>query len=136
MTTYKYKMPIHLESHDSDVDLDPGTTKSDIVAFLYRNPALGFRPAEISDELEIPKGTATTTLKRLYEGDHIGKTEDSFYHALEHREDLRRYVAGLTQLHRLFDHESTPGDTDFETSTAIDEANLEAEIESLESELE
>ncbi len=129
-------MPIHLESHDSDVDLDPGTTKSDIVAFLYRNPALGFRPAEISEELEIPRGTATTTLKRLYESDYVGKTEDSYYHALEHREDLKRYVAGLTQLQRLFDHESTPGDTDIETSTAIDEANLESEIDSLEREFE
>jgi DNA-binding MarR family transcriptional regulator len=95
-------MPVHLDTHAPDIDLTPGTTKSDIVAFLYNNPEYGYRPSEIREHLDIPHGIATTTLKRLHEASYIGKTEDSYYHALEHRETLRRYVAGLDQLDRMF----------------------------------
>lgn len=95
-------MPVHLDTHNPDIDLTPRTTKSDIVAFLYDNPEYGYRPSEIREHLDIPHGIATTTLKRLHEASYIGKTEDSYYHALEHRETLRRYVAGLDQLDRMF----------------------------------
>lgn len=100
-------MPIHLDSHTPDVDLTSGTTKSDIVAFLYDNPGLGYSPAEVSEELDIPSGTATTTLGRLEADGYVGKTPDSYYHALEDREDLRRYVSSLDQLDRLFDDRET-----------------------------
>ncbi|MDZ7850685.1 MAG: helix-turn-helix domain-containing protein [Halodesulfurarchaeum sp.] len=129
-------MPIHLESHDSDVNLTPGTTKSDIVVMLYTNPKLGFRPAEISEALDIPRGTATTTVKRLCEQGYIEKTDNSYYHAIDHREDLRRYVGSLDQLERLFDRPPTTTTEDASGQATIDESALEAEVKSIESDLE
>jgi DNA-binding PadR family transcriptional regulator len=132
-------MPVHLDTHDPDIDLTPGTTKSDIVAFLYTNPEYGYKPTEIREHLDIPHGTATTTLKRLREAGYIGKTEDSYYHALDHQERLRRYVAGLDQLDRLFNH---PSDTDHPSTrdaegappNRIDEADLDRELVELDDE--
>lgn len=135
-------MPIHLETHDPDVDLTPGTTKSAIVAFLYRHPDYGYRPSEISDRLNIPHGTATATLTRLHDQGYVGKTDDSYYHALEQREDLRRYVASLEQLDRLFsqptdenDDPSPAPDVTNGASEKIDEASIDAELDELEDEL-
>ncbi|MCU4742195.1 helix-turn-helix domain-containing protein [Natronoglomus mannanivorans] len=133
-------MPIHLDTHDSGIDLTPGTTKSDIVAFLYKNPEYGYKPSEVRDHLDIPDGTATTTLKRLHEDGHIGKTEDSYYHALD-REDLRRYVASLDQLNRMFSHSTRESphprsDVEGTASDGINDAEIEAEIAELEAELE
>lgn len=129
-------MPVHLDSHDPEVSLAPGTTKSDITAFLYTNPEYGYRPAEIRDSLDIPHGTATTTLRRLHEDGYIGKTQDGYYHALESREDLHRYVASLDQLDRMFrqptEERSTPEGTTVET---IDEAEVEAEVTELQNDL-
>ncbi|WMT10258.1 MarR family transcriptional regulator (plasmid) [Natrinema thermotolerans] len=88
--------------HDAGINFTPGTTKSDVVAFLYRNPEPGYKPSEVAEHLDISHGTAATTLKCLYEARHIGKTGDGCYHALEHREDLRRYVASLDQLKQMF----------------------------------
>ena len=134
-------MPVHLDTHDPDIDLTPGTTKSDIVAFLYSNPKYGYRPAELGTHLDIPHGTATTTLKRLHEAGYIGKTEDSYYHALEGREALRRYVASLDQLDRLFtqptdeDHPPT-SDTEGAPPDGRDDAAVERELAALEDDLE
>lgn len=111
-------MPVHLDTQDPDIDLTPGTTKSDVVAFLYSNPEFGYKPAEVRDQLSIPHGTATTTLKRLHEGGFIGKTQDGYYHALEQREDLRRFVSSLDQLDRLF-RETNEEDRNSESASAI-----------------
>jgi len=125
-------MPVHLDTHEPDVELTPGTAKSDIIAFLYDNTELGFKPKELEDQLELPHGTVTTTLTRLYNDGFIGKTRDSHYHALEHREDLRRYVASLDQLERIFEDKEYAG-----TPTEdVDEDELDAEIAELEAELE
>jgi hypothetical protein len=134
-------MPVYLDTHDPDIDLTPGTTKSDIVAFLYNNPDYGYKPAEVREHLDIPHGTATATLKRLHETGCLGKTDDSYYHALDHREDLRRYVAGLDQLDRMFSHPPDEGppptsDTEDAPPKSIDDAAVEAELADLEAELE
>ena len=121
-------MPVHLDTHEPDVELTPGTAKSDIIAFLYDNTELGFKPKELEDHLELPHGTVTTTLTRLYNDGFIGKTRDSHYHALDHREDLRRYVASLDQLERMFEDKEYVGNpTEEVDEDEIDE--LEAEIE-------
>jgi DNA-binding MarR family transcriptional regulator len=125
-------MPVHLDTHEPDVDLTPGTAKSDIVAFLYDNPDLGFKPKELEDHLELPHGTVTTTLKRLYDDGLIGKTSDSHYHALEHREDLHRYVASLDQLERMFEDKEYVG----APTEDVDEDELEEELAELEAEIE
>ncbi|WP_436932464.1 MarR family transcriptional regulator [Halosimplex halobium] len=130
-------MPVHLDSHEPDVDLTPGTAKSDIVAFLYSHPELGFKPNEIEDYLELPHGTVTTTLKRLSDQGFVGKTADSHYHALEHREDLHRYVSSLDQVQRLFDADEFEETTEWnENPEAVDEDELDAEINELEADFE
>ncbi|MEF8777265.1 MAG: MarR family transcriptional regulator [Haloarculaceae archaeon] len=129
-------MPVHLDTHEPDVDLTPGTAKSDIVSFLYSEPEFGFKPTELEDALDLPHGTVTTTLKRLYDQGFIGKTADSHYHALEHREDLHRYVSSLDQVQRMFEEETR----DFGAHTEwggdppedVDEDELDAEIDELE----
>ena len=100
-------MPVHLDTHEADVALTPGTTKSDIVGFLYRHDEYGYSPQEVHDELEIPHNTAKVTLKRLYDEEYVDKTPDGYYHARPEREDLFRYTAALAGLDRMFaDHDT------------------------------
>lgn len=129
-------MPVHLDTHDPDISLTPGTTRSDVIEFLYRHPELGFQPAEIHDELDIPKGTATTTLIRLHEDGFLGKTEDSYYHALEDREDLQRYVAGREQIQRMeWERTADPDEYSAGQQTVSDE-EAAAELDRIEEQIE
>lgn len=96
----------------------------------------GYRPTEVQEELGIPQGTATTTLARLHEDGYIGKTPDSYYHALEDREDLRRYVSSLDQLDRMFRHHTPDADPETPVGEPVDDAAAEAELAALEDELE
>jgi hypothetical protein len=131
-------MPIHRESHPEDVDLKPGTAKSEIVVFLYQNLELAYTPSEIAEELDIPKGTATTTLRRLHEQGYVGRMEEGYYHGLNEREDLRRYPHSVAETEAMFsahpDNDDAPepdpgreADTDI-----IDDTDLESEIEGVE----
>ncbi|EMA55877.1 MarR family transcriptional regulator [Halococcus salifodinae] len=110
------------------------------MAFLYNNPEYGYKPSELREHLDVPHGTATTTLKRLHEAGYIGKTEDSYYHALEQRESLRRYVASLDQLDRMFTQPTdndrpSASDTEDVPPERIDDAEIERELAELEDEL-
>lgn len=135
-------MPIHRESHPTDVDLKPGTTKSDIVVFLYENLELAYRPSEIAEELDIPDGTASTTLLRLHEEGLVGRIEDGYYHGLDDREDLRRYPRSVTATIEMF--ETHPDESDAPAPAperaadpvSLDDDELEAELESLENEID
>lgn len=131
-------MPVLLEDHDSDLTLRPGTTKSQIVAYLYRNPEWGYSPQEIKESLNIPRGTATTTLKRLYDDGYVGKTDDGYYHALSDREDIRRYVANLNQVDRMFGHHrdanATPEVPEKQIGDSRTDEELDAELAELEDE--
>lgn len=130
-------MPVLLEDHDAELSLRPGTTKSDIVAYLYQHSEWGYSPKDIVDALDIPRGTATTTLKRLYDDDYIGKTADGYYHALADRADIRRYVASLTQTRRMFGHhrdpDTTPEEPDKQLGDGRSDEDLDAELADLES---
>lgn len=95
-------MPVFLESHNPDLELKPGTTKSDIIGFLYRNDDYGYSPRDIHTELDVPHNTAKVTLKRLSDDEFIEKTSDESYHARTDREDLYRYNAALDGLDRMF----------------------------------
>lgn len=111
-------MPIDLRTHDPDdgIDIAPGTNKAEIVELLYSNPNLGFKPAEIHDRLDMPKGSVTTTLLRLHEEGYVGKTADGYYHAVASRDDLRRFARGLVQASQLTrryaDDEFSPEDVE------------------------
>jgi len=99
-------MPVDLRTHNSadDISIDPSTNKAAIIKLLYTNPHYGFMPAEIHDRLEdIPKGSITATLGRLLEEGYVGKTTDGYYHALENRDDVRRFAKGLVQVETLTD---------------------------------
>lgn len=131
-------MPVHLDTHEPEVDLMPGTAKSDIVVFLYSHPEFGFKPKELEDHLDLPHGTVTTTLTRLYDRGFIGKTTDSHYHALEHRKDLHRYVSSPDQVQRMFKVEDFEENTEWGDNPPkdVEEEELDAEIDELEDGLE
>ncbi|WP_223174211.1 MarR family transcriptional regulator [Halorubrum aquaticum] len=139
-TTYEYTMPILLKDHDPELALRPGTTKSDIVKYLYQHPEWGYSPKDVTEALDIPRGTATTTLKRLYDDDYLGKTDDGYYHALGDREDIRRYVSSLDQTHRLFGHhrdeETTPETPEKRIGDGRTDEELDAELDALENEMD
>lgn len=135
-------MPIHRESHPEDVDLKPGTTKSDIVVFLYQNLDFAYTPNEIAEELDIPDGTATTTLRRLRDRGYVGRMEEGYYHGLDDREDLRRYPRSVAQTEAMFEtHPDNaaapdPGPARVPDADSADEDALESEVEELEDELD
>jgi DNA-binding MarR family transcriptional regulator len=131
-------MPVPSDPDDADIDLIQETSTSEIVTILYNNPRLTFRPKELADCLGLPLDPVTTTLKRLHEAGFIEKTSDSHYHALEHREDLHRYVACLEQTKRMFENmnKNCEEHTDIDSPVEdVDEAELEAELAELEAEL-
>ena len=125
------------DTHDADIDLTPGTTRSDIIAFLYNNLDNRFSADDIQDRLNVPHGTVTMTLTRLNNDGLIGKTEDRYYHALDHRDDLRRYVGSLNQLEAMFDDKNSNEQTTIDDSQLEDigEDELDAELAELEAEL-
>jgi hypothetical protein len=131
-------MPIHRESHPNDVDIKPGTTKSQIVVLLYENLEFAYTPSEIADELDIPDGTATTTLRRLHDDGYIGRMEGGHYHGLDDREDLRRYPQAVAETKALFsthpDNEDAPSPDPAREVQPIDERHIETELEELDEE--
>jgi len=121
-------MPVSLENHDPGLDLTPGTTKSDVVAFLYNNDEYGYSPRDIHNEIDIPHNTAKVTLKRLYDNDYIDKTPDGYYHARTDREDLYRYTAALDGLDRMFaTYEEEAIEEDLSETVEMDSAELSDE---------
>lgn len=132
-------MPIHRNSHPKDVDLKPGTTKSDIVVFLYQNLDFAYTPGEIADELDIPDGTATTTLRRLHDRGYVGRMKEGYYHGLDDREDLRRYPHSVAETEVMFSDSPDTKEPDparQPDTDAINEADLEAEIDDIEDDLD
>jgi predicted transcriptional regulator len=47
--------------------IDPGSNAHKILSFLTDHPELGFKPAEIAEEVDIPRGSLNPTLARLEE---------------------------------------------------------------------
>lgn len=132
-------MPVHLETHTPELDIDPTTSKGRILAFLYRNPEFGYKPAEIQDALDIPHGTATTTLSRLYAADLVGKTTDSYYHALPERPELERFAASVEQARRLSErfseHPPVEAKQTMSREEQLEEVSSEPDEETVEAEL-
>ena len=129
-------MPIRLDARNPEVDVEPGTTKSEIVEFLYTNLEFGYEPAEIASELDVSHETATALLKELYEADYAGRTENGYYHGLRSQTPLRRYTSSVAQIKRMFDQPDEVQSPQGSGPASIDEAELEAELKQLEQELE
>jgi predicted transcriptional regulator len=61
-------MPVDFETHDPGnprVDLAEGTNARRVLEFLLETPTVGYTPAEIAEETEIPRGSIGPTLNRL-----------------------------------------------------------------------
>jgi hypothetical protein len=135
-------MPIHRDSHPDDVDLKPGTTKSEIVVFLYRHLELAYTPGEVAEALDIPSGTATTTLRRLHNAGYVGRMKDGYYYGLDDRADLRRYPHAVAETEALF--ATHPDNTDAPNpdparpvdAESVDDTTLESELADIEDELD
>jgi len=115
-------MPISLDGHNPDIGLTPGTTKSDIVAFLYQNDEYGYSPREVHEALDIPHSTAKVTLKRLYDNEFIEKTPDGYYHARADRDDLYRYLGALNGLDRMFAEHDAADSSESDAKMTSDES--------------
>ena len=104
-------MPVDLRRHDPDdtINICPGTNKAAIIKLLYRDTNLAYTPAEIRSELDLPRGTTSTTLTRLHDDGLIGKTSDGLYHGLDHRGDVRRFARSLVQLDDMAARYPDPG---------------------------
>ena len=66
-------MPVEFDEYrrdregDETLAIDPGSNAYEILSFLAEYPDLGFKPAEIADEVDIPRGSLNPTLARLEE---------------------------------------------------------------------
>jgi hypothetical protein len=58
-------MPVDFEQYQPTALPDDGTNGRAILEFLAAEPTLGFRPSELATELDIPRGSVGTTLRRL-----------------------------------------------------------------------
>ena len=45
--------------------IDPGSNAHKILSFLAQHPDLGFKPAEIAEEVDVQRGSLNPTLSRL-----------------------------------------------------------------------
>lgn len=126
-------MPVELALNDSDVDLEPGTPESNIVAFLYRHSDCGYTSFEVQDALELPFCTVKGVLRNLHEENHIGRTTNGDYYALTRHETLFRYVSCLDQRTQLFE-QSIRTENEPQSPTLSDD-ELEVKLEDVEQEL-
>jgi len=58
-------MPVDFESYQPTDLPSEDTNGRRILEHLANHPELGFRPGELADELDIPRGSVGTTLRRL-----------------------------------------------------------------------
>jgi IclR helix-turn-helix domain. len=63
-------MPVDFEKHTPGsprIDLSEGTNARRLMEFLLETPSVGYTPAELADQTEIPRGSIGPTLQRLEE---------------------------------------------------------------------
>jgi hypothetical protein len=64
-------MPVEFEEYREnqadadDLPIDPDSNAYKILSFLAEHPNLGFKPAEMRADVDIPKGSLNPTLSRL-----------------------------------------------------------------------
>lgn len=64
-------MPIEFDEYRKNRDesgglpVDPDSNAYKVLSFLVEHPELGFKPAEIHERIDIPKGSLNPTLSRL-----------------------------------------------------------------------
>ena len=61
-------VPVDFETHepgDPRIDLSEGTNARQLLEFLLETPTVGYTPAELAEETDVPRGSVGPTLKRL-----------------------------------------------------------------------
>jgi hypothetical protein len=61
-------VPVDFETHDPSnprVDLSEGTNARELLTFLLETPTVGYTPAELAAETDVPRGSVGPTLNRL-----------------------------------------------------------------------
>lgn len=89
-------MPVQFDEYDEDkprIDLTEGTNAREIMALLVENPGIGFTPAEIHEQTDIPRGSIGPTLKRLKDAGLVRHKGD--YWAVEKDDRLAAVSAAM-----------------------------------------
>jgi hypothetical protein len=65
-------MPVEFDEYRENqegggLSIDPGSNAYEVLSFLAEHPDLGFKPSEIRDHVDMPKGSLNPTLARLEE---------------------------------------------------------------------
>ena len=79
-------MPVDFEKYspeDGRIDLTPGTNARVLLSFLLKHPDVGFTPAELHEQTNVPRGSINPTLARLeraglvrHKGDYWAAADD------------------------------------------------------------
>jgi predicted transcriptional regulator len=79
-------MPVDFEQYspeDGRIDLAEGTNARRLLSFLLNHQGVGFTPAELHDQTDIPRGSISPTLARLeraglvrHKGDYWAAEDD------------------------------------------------------------
>ena len=70
-------MPVNFDEYrdhseaSTELPIDPDSNAFAILAFLAEHPELGFKPSEIHEQVDVPKGSLNPTLARLEERDLV-----------------------------------------------------------------
>lgn len=108
-------MPVEFEEYRrnqedaDDIPIDPDSNAFKILSFLAEHPDLGFKPAEIRDEVDIPKGSLNPTLSRL-EDRGLVEHEPPYWSAAD--DDRLAAITGTTYSMQAF--EERYGDDEFD----------------------
>lgn len=90
-------MPVNFEEYDPENERDFQFTEDSnaykILKFLFNNPNQGFTPKEISERIDVPRGSVGTTLSRLEDHDLVRHKEP--YWAIGKDDRLGAYVSML-----------------------------------------
>ena len=79
-------MPVDFEEYtpeDGRIDLTEGTNAHALLSFLVEHSGVGFTPAELHEQMDIPRGSVNPTLARLeraglvrHKGDYWAAADD------------------------------------------------------------
>ena len=130
-----YAMPVVLDDHIPDPDLEPGTLRSDVVKLIYSNPELGFDADDVASDLGVADGDAKLALQELHEQNYVGRTADGYYYALD-REDLHRYASSLRQVDRMFSESVYIAEHDCEYEPGMTDEEAEEELAAIQTEID
>lgn len=108
-------MPVEFDEYRAErteggnIPIDPNSNAFRVLSFLSEHPDLGFKPSEIREHVDVPKGSLNPTLARLEEREFV-EHESPYWSA--GADDRLGAVAGTMYTMQAF--ENRFGDDDFE----------------------